>query len=267
MCIRDSVGFVPGSTLALLLLGYGYSQAVSSQFGIDAEQIASSFSDYLQLSAYAVLFLFTRLSDLFGSWETYRRLYADLGWGLVVAVVLVVVGGWWVFRRPMSGYTSALKKVRDVQRSGGKRWSIAIVAAVVGVVVSPALMLVVMLGLMLVIGLVYVLIPSLGFAIGLTALHELVVKPEQCVPLRTRQVRMAPTVSGQGRKDGNDYVHCVALKKDGKEIARGRLVLATSQGVLLFHPITGHVLQMSSAEVSVHPVDSLDQPAGAEQWL
>lgn len=135
------------------------------------------------------------------------------------------------------------------------------------VVLSPTIMLVAVLVLMLVIGLAYVLIPSLGFAIGMTALHELVVKPEHCASLRTRQQRIAPALTGRGKEDSDNYVHCVALKKDGKEIARGRLVLVTSQGVLLFHPGTGHVLHMSGAEVSLHPVESLVQPADAEQRL
>lgn len=261
-------GFIPGSTLALLLLGYGYSHAVSAQFGVDAERIAGSVSDYLQLSAYAVLFMFTRLSDLLGSWETYRRLYADLGWGLVIAAVALLVLGWWVFHHRTVGNTGTQKGAQGVQCSACacKKWFVA-GGALLGVILSPAFMLMAVLILMLLIGLAYILIPSLGFAIGLTALHELVVKPEHCVSLRTRQQRMTPPLTGQDRKDGENFVHCVALKKDGKEIARGRLVLATSQGVLLFHPGTGHVLHMSGAEVSLHSVDSLEQPAGAEQRL
>lgn len=83
------------------------------------------------------------------------------------------------------------------------------------------------------------------------------VKPEVCVSIRTRDERLTALPANAMRMS---EVNCIAVKTEGKEVGRGRLVVATSQAVVCFDPKTRAVQRIPVADATIHALGSLDKP-------
>ena len=57
---------------------------------------------------------------------------------------------------------------------------------------------------------------------------------------------------------------CVCIEKNGKEIARGRIVAATNSMTILFDPLTGHVQRIPTTDATIHTLSSLDKEFASE---
>ena len=70
---------MPISTVVLVLLGYGYSLAVESVFGIKAEYVGDSLADYLRLSGYVLMGFIDAVQAALFRLDTYVRAYQNFG--------------------------------------------------------------------------------------------------------------------------------------------------------------------------------------------
>jgi hypothetical protein len=106
--------FISLSTTALVLLGYGYSLAVESVFGINAELVGNSVGDYLRFSTYVIAGFMQALSTKTFQLDFYSRLYRDnKAWIITLGVLWIVVGIVWFF---YSGQASKRKLQIKVEK-------------------------------------------------------------------------------------------------------------------------------------------------------
>lgn len=139
-------------------------------------------------------------------------------------------------------------------------WAAASLGLVVGwplIALALALTVVVVSGYFL-----FGLLPFFGWMVGQSALKEWVVEPLECVSVRSRDRRLVdhlPRPKGARDVPGAE---CICLQeRDGKEIARGRLVVSTSEAVILFDPLTGRVERIPVGDLTIRAVESLDKAA------
>lgn len=282
---------VPLSTLALVLLGYGYTLAVQSIFGIDAALVASSLPEYLQLSSHVVVHLLTAVAEAVQRRQTYERLYADSVLWLAVGAAFWVVfflvwlpRAWWareVKRLSMFGERKLLSSLPQlaswispargwidwalerlaitfhflIRAPRALWWALASLALILG---WPVITLGLAIAAVFVIGYLFGLLPLVGYGVGYSALQKWIVAPAECVAVRSRDqilVDQLPLPSETVLVTG---ANCVCLERAGKEIARGRLVVATTEAVILFDPMTGRTQRITVGDAIIRPVSSLD---------
>ncbi len=282
---------MPLCTLGLVLLGYGYTLAVQSVFGLDAALVADSLPDYLRLSAHVFVHFVAGVSEASRRWETYERLYVEMWPQLLIGVTVWVVfflvwlpRAWWeqklsVLRAAGQGKVSAYRRWEPRQLAAARSvlvwvltfvtkplqwmaqapravwWAFGSLALIVG---WPLLALAMAVVVVMLMGFMFSLLPWVGYAVGQSALQQWVVAPAECVEVRSRDRRLVdqlPLPAGARAASGAE---CVCLEKDGKEIARGRLVVSTSEAVILFDPPTGRVQRIAIGDLTVRALSSLD---------
>lgn len=259
---------VPLSTLALVLLGYGYTLAVQAVFGIDAALVADSVPDYLRLSAHVLVHFVAGVSEASQRWETYERLYVDMWPQLLIGVTAWVLffvvwlpWAWWGqrFAALNAADTRQAKRLQWLVRAPRTVWwAIGSLALIVGwPLVSLALAV---LAVMLV-GFVFSLLPWIGYEVGKSSLLQWVVEPAECVSVRSRDQRLVESLRPPEGTRNVAGVECVCLEKDGKEIARGRLVASTAEAVILFDPLTGVVQRIPVGNAQVRAIQTLTPAA------
>lgn len=290
---------VPLCTLGLVLLGYGYTLAVQSVFGMDAGLVAHSLPEYLQLSTNVVVQLLSGVTDAAQQRQIYVRAYKDLLPFLVIAGAVWVLyfliwlpRAWWAQKLSAVSGLATLKADADGQREpnlvrtmllGALRlwsrlfawlwqklaaapralwWAGASLALVVGwplVALALAIVAIVFIGYFL-----FGLLPFVGWMVGQSTLKQWVVEPAECVEVRSRDQRLVDQLPLQKNARVAAGAVCVCLQeKDGKEIARGRLVVSTSEAVILFDPLTGRVERIPVGDLTIRAVESLDRQAGS----
>ena len=284
--------FVSLSTLVLLLLGYGYTLAVESVFGISAGLVAGSLAEYLQLSSHVIVRLLDRTAEVFQDWGTVERFYADFKWlvwlGLTVWFAFFVLWGlresWQRVGAELSGrvvhitgsYQQVeprwlklfrgvlfwplawlvrlavwlLRRVRALPSMFW--WSVVSLAGILGL---PVITLGITFATLTLLIFVYIWFPYIGLMVGTSALQEWVIKPEVCISIRNRDQHLLPMPPDTPSVAG---AQCVCIKKDGKELARGRLVVSTSQAAILFDPVSGSVQRVPVDGATIHATSSLD---------
>lgn len=288
--------FIPLSTLAFVLLGYGYALAIETSFGVSAGLLASSLTDHLQLSAHAFVHLLNEISRIAHDWHTYTRLYAEaelflwIGPGLWMLIFGVYLPrafwqrGLFRLQHLLASYAriykqtepACIKPIRQLAlapliraghvASGTLRLARKLPPVVFGALASLLAILgwpLVFSGLgmatIFLLGLVYSWFPLIGYNVGQSALNQWVVKPEQCIPTRSRDQRLLDMLPKPKEQRSTPGVTCVSVEKDGKEIARGRLVVATEHWALLFDPVSGEAHRVPVSDAVITPVDSLDR--------
>lgn len=284
--------FVSLSTVALLLMGYGYTLAVESVFGISAGLVAGSLTEYLQLSSYVIVRLVDRTAEVFRDWDTVERFYADFQWLVWIGLaawfaffVLWRLRKWWqcvgarlsdrvvritdsyqqreprwlkrfrgVLFWPLAWLgqfaVSLLRQVRALPAMFW--WSVVSLAGILGL---PIITLVIIFAVLTLLIVVYIWFPYIGLMVGMSALQEWVIKPEVCISIRNRDHHLLPMTPDTPSVAG---AQCVYIKKDGKELARGRLVVSTLQVAILFDPVTGSVQRVPVDGATIHAMSSLD---------
>lgn len=287
--------FIPLSTLAFVLLGYGYALAIEASFGVSAGHLASSLTDHLQLSTHAFVHIFNEISRIAHDWHTYTWLYAEAGWILWLGSVLwALVFGIYLPRvfwrrslirllQPLARMIKACAQTEPIWIKPFRRGAFApfawighaalrtahlarklppivfgALASLLAILGWPLVFSGIGVVTVLTLGIVYSWFPLIGYVVGQSALNQWVVKPEQCIPTRSRDQRlldMLPKPKGQQSVLG---AACICIEKDGKEVARGRLVLATENWALLFDPVSGQTRRVPVSDAVIIPVDSLD---------
>lgn len=282
---------VPLCTLALVLLGYGYTLAVQSVFGIDAALVADSLPDYLRLSAHVFVHFVAGVSEASQRWDTYERLYLDMWPQLLIGVTAWVMffvvwlpRTWWALRfaslnaagqrvasacriweappwlGPVrSGLGGVLSFVATLLRCLARApravwWACGSLLLIVG---WPLLSLALAVLAVMLVGFVFSLLPGIGYEIGRSSLQQWVVEPLECVSVRSRDQRLVESLRLPEGTRNVAGVECVCLEKDGKEIARGRLVASTADAVILFDPMSGVVQRIPVGDAQVRAIQTL----------
>lgn len=96
------------------------------------------------------------------------------------------------------------------------------------------------------------ILPSIGHELGKAHIEKWIVGAEICHPLSTRDARQKS--KPRARKPLR-AVDCVALSKDGKMIAEGLVVLATSTAIILYNPITGAARRERTDGISIETIE------------
>lgn len=277
---------VPLASLALVLLGYGFALAVESQFGVSHSLFIESVLDYLHLSVHVIAIFPERLT-----WPDFiqqvLKFYGELrpfGLGMAVLVLALCLYSWLV--RIAQKYAWSERFIRRAKVAADAvqrrcplchRWgcvfvhfwrskagrfatvSLALIASFPIMAVGVAFVLLSIVVVM------YSLLPLIGYAAGQAHLQRWVVAPEICTPVASRMQRMgvvtshntSPEDPQSGKK--SDMASCVrVLRKDAPEGAeQGRIVVATSQWLVLFDPHTGAVWRVPVKEARVDVVATL----------
>lgn len=285
---------VPLASLALVLLGYGFALAVESQFGIAHSLFIESVLDYLHLSGHVIALFPERLT-----WPDFiqqvLKFYGELrpfGPGMAVLVLALCLGNLLVhiaqknaWPERLTGRVKAAAGAVQRRCSLCHRWgsafielrhskvvrfatgSSALIASLPLIAVGGAFVLLSLVVVM------YGLLPLIGYAAGHAHLQRWVVAPEICASVASRTQRMEAvtrhnTSSEKLQSDKKpDPASCVrVLRKDAPEGAeQGRVVVATSQWLVLFDPHTGAVWRVPVKEARVDVVATLipAKPSGA----
>ena len=105
------------------------------------------------------------------------------------------------------------------------------------------------------------MVPIYGLMAGRSYLEEWVIRPEQCVPALNRQQRLQlldqsrlPSSAGTVRQKA---AACVSVTQGDKELATGRVVLATSKALVLFNADTGAVTRVPTTDAAAKIVQQL----------
>lgn len=277
---------VPLASLALVLLGYGFALSVESQFGIAHSLFIESVLDYLHLSVHVIAFFPEGLT-----WSVFlqqvSKLYGKLwpfGLGLFLLVLAMCLGNLLVHiaqknawpERLIGGVKAAAGAVQcrcplcyrlgrvfiQLCQSKVVRFATASMALIAG---FPIIAVGAAFALLSLVVVMYCLLPLIGYVAGHAHLQRWVVAPEICASVASRTQRMEAvtrhnTSSEKPQSDKMpDAASCVrVLRKDAPEGAeQGRVVVATSQWLVLFDPHSGAVWRVPVKEARVDVVATL----------
>jgi hypothetical protein len=234
-----SAGIVSILTVVLILLGFGVGLAVERRFGLPTTQ---TYGSTLDLVGYGALAIASLLSN-FGPthWRasmlpatiasTWPAMLGVAGaWSIVVVAYMARRRWRWVVRlRAWSIARSASMAERPLMR---------VTLAVALVLASLPLAVPVVAWIALAACAVMAVVPMIGMAAGEAHFVSWVLGPTQCHPSMTLQEHRAMAKFSSG---GLAVVPCVSIRRSGDATLRGRVLLATSNAILLFDPVTGSV--------------------------
>lgn len=226
-----------GASVTLVLLGYGVAMAVEARFGIARASLYAGASDLLELSVIAIDMLMRNVATPWDKflWKVIFQSFPTVAWMLSVWAALAVVL-WFSSSRQTSSkkgliWLKLLKNKIHVRSEYFKRH--LLLGAVI--VMSPLMAWVLVMGALIVL-FVPVLLVAMGMTAGLGYINKDVLEPRRCAVLLP--VMKSGEVHHQEQKAQTSmpetYARCMALEDEqGKELARGRLVLASPRAVVL----------------------------------
>lgn len=258
---------LPVITIILTLLGYGYDLAYLEAFGLSPQAVQHGPLDFLLRATYGLLPLIEKsnsLKELLSSADGLARIWRDTEWmryvGAAIALAMLLLAiaskefaSATPFDSPRLSRTTQranqfIAKVACALGSVSRTWRFLFGFAAAGWFVSPVAIWLLGASLWLVGSLVLLALtaaPIVGLTAGTTHAREHVIEPAQCVQR---------SVDRQKTRDG---AICIRVLKDGKEIARGRLIDQTSNRVWLFRkhpwsvasvPLDGAVIEYTGDE-------------------
>lgn len=234
---------LPVLTIILTLIGYGYDLAYLEAFGLSPQMLEHGPLDFLLRATYGLLPLIdksTALKEMLSTAEGLARLWGDTEWmryvGAAVALALLLLAFTateladtepFKSRFLMRTVRSAHRLKTQVTRTFGgvsRAWRFVIAAATLGWL-APSLMTYLIGAILWFVGSLVLLAltaaPIVGLAAGRAHAHKFVIEPTHC---------SQRSEEGATKKDG---APCVSVLKDGKELARGRLIDQTSTRIWL----------------------------------
>ncbi|MEF7613548.1 hypothetical protein V4F39_06450 [Aquincola sp. MAHUQ-54] len=250
-------------TAGAALLGYGVALAAETMFSLPAGSAFDSAFDLLTLATIAVHQIFERMGPSLVEPRLLLRLYAEQ-WHLMAIMAVAWIAGTLFFRKASSKPSTKSRRVgwrKPPSEATGLGWhghAVMLLATV------SAPLVVILAAIVVVLGLVTVaMLPMIGHAAGKSFFHEWVVAPEKCQPLRTRQQRLAPRRQPAATAMAAPTVRCVRVVKEQHEIARGRVILSTTQALMLFDPATGNARRVTLGDATIEALSDLGSTAAA----
>ncbi len=261
---------LPVATVALTLIGYGYDLAYLGEFGLSPQTVQHGPLDFLLRATYGLLPLIDQsnaLKELLSTAEGVARIWRDTEWVryvgaaaaltlLLLAIAIKEFSGDAPFRsqrleRAMGSARQIFARVALPLGGISKAWRFVLGFATVGWLAPPVVVYLLGAGLWFVGALVLLALtaaPFIGISAGKTHARELVIEPAHCV---------LKSDAGKLIRDG---ASCVRVLKDGKELARGRLIDQTGNRVWLVRkqpwsvtsiPLDGAVIEYTDNESSI----------------
>lgn len=261
---------LPVLTIILTLIGYGYDLAYLEAFGLSPQMLGHGPLDFLLRATYGLLPLIdkaTALKDFLSTTEGLARLWRDTEWmryvGAAVALALLLLA---IAAKELAGpapfksrflvrsVESAHQLKTQVTRTFGgvsRAWRFVIGSATLGWLAPPVMTYLIgailwFVGSLVLLGLTAA--PIVGIAAGKAHAHKLVIEPAHC---------SQKSDTGETTRDG---APCVSVLKDGKELARGRLIDQTSTRIWLLRkqpwtvvaiPLDGAVIEYTEHDSSI----------------
>lgn len=247
------------SLLAIILasLGYGVSLAVETEFGLPHATIFTSAFELIDLSSVAIMTIVNIGATSVWSVDGFLKITSKL-WLLAIvlfglwALLLLSVRDWrWPFKKLRMLRRDQTWLRTPTRKDSWKQFFQSFIWPTIGTLVSFVAFWLVWAALFSAPVLLAAL-PSFGYTLGRTHIKEWVVGAETCAPLATREARQKLNPSSQKTLRAVD---CVALTKDGKTLAEGLVVLATSSSIVLYNPITGAARRERTDGVSIEAIE------------
>lgn len=261
---------LPVLTIILTLIGYGYDLAYLEAFGLRPQTLEHGPLDFLLRATYGLLPLIdksTALKEFLSTTEGIARLWRNTEWmryvGAAVALALLLMA---IAAKELAGpapfksrflvrsVASAHRLKTQVTRTFGgvsRAWRFVIGSATLGWLAPPVVSYLLLAVLWFAGSLVLLALtaaPIVGIAAGKAHAHKLVIEPAHC---------SQRSGTGETTKDG---APCVSVLKDGKELARGRLIDQTSTRIWLLRkqpwavvaiPLDGAVIEYTEHDSSI----------------
>lgn len=261
---------LPIATVTLTLIGYGYDLAYLGEFGLSPQTVQHGPLDFLLRATYGLLPLIdtsNSLKELLSTTEGLARIWGDSEWvryvGAAVALTLLLLA---IASKEFSSDAPfrSQRLLRTIGRarkvSAGvalvlgrisRAWRFVLGFAAAGWLSPPVLFYLIGAALWLVGALLLLALtaaPIIGIKAGKIHAREHVIDPARCVQ---------KTGDGQLIRDG---ASCVRVIKDGRELARGRLIDQTGNRVWLLRkhpwsvtsvPLDGAVVEYTDNEASI----------------
>ena len=231
-------------TLILVLLGFGVSQAVESKLALPHSSLYESSVELLDLGSVAVVEILPKLFNQIGKVATYLKMVANIWKSLWIFLAIYVVGV------PLVFYLKYVKKF-DLKTAKNKAKAVLAQGDAKGFWVKASLVLMLLVASTLLpivayfgvlVGLVLLSsVPLIGWVAGQAFIEEAAINDRACAPLPSVQYYEAQKAQQDVKtphdsKNQPQTVQCVKVMKDGEEVATGRLVLSTSNMVILYLP-------------------------------
>lgn len=223
-----------GASVSLLLLGYGVAIAVEDRFGIARASLYSGASDLLELSSIAVEMLLRNVATLWDQflWNVLYESLPTVGWMLLIWAILL--GALWFSQRRRGRcmlLSDGFSRLRDKVTAWPLYFKKCLLLGAL-IVTSPLMAWLLFLGVLVML-FVPLLLVAMGMAAGQAYIERDVLRPEQCASIRSVEFAGGGYRSSNGGQTSVS-AHCLGLEDEqGKELARGRLVLASPKAVVL----------------------------------
>jgi hypothetical protein len=250
----------------LTLAGFGVSLAIE-QFGIAHETLFGSTLDLLDLSCWVVLFFFENINEI-SFWQEYLRLLPDLFPGVAIGYLIIVVGIGLYHQRTRMIIRNVLgsqwiRTLKPHPRDSLKAWiAKASLYCLAFWVVLPAVYIGIVC-LLVVVSALLLMAPYMGFAAGNLHVARHVVEPQHCEPLRTRASKLKAVPRNSKKPIYN--ANCVAVRTERGLYEQGRVVIATTNAILLYHPSTGRAVRIPTKDAIIEAIGVLQDPEEANE--
>jgi hypothetical protein len=243
--------------LALALLGYGVSLAAEAVFGMPHSVIFDSSFELIDLASVALAQMGARSIRLLLDIDTLLAIYR-LTWPVLLLMAAVVAGMLWVLSPKVIQWLTSRKTTKLATPAQAPRMSphwrfgLGLLAVIPGV----PLVMMLMLAVMTIVFVLLSFIPMMGVVAGTAYIDEWVLQPGQCFPLVNLPERLRAPKPDEGRSS-TKVTHCIAVVKDGRALARGRVVFMSAKAAILFDPADGTVRKVPIADAVVEVLPAL----------
>lgn len=263
------LSLLPVITVALTLMGYGYDLAYLEPFGLTPQALQHGPLDFLLRSTYALLSIVettNELKALISTTEGVHRIWSDTEWmryavasGFVMMVLMAIllkqagaICNW--ITSLASQISKSQSKPVVIAMSAGKalykrlttEWQFVLGGAAAGWI-APSVFVYLLAGVLwIIVSLMIFLLciaPLIGISAGRSNAHEYVISPQRCGTVSKRDVKAARGAS------------CLRVIKDGKELARGRVIDQTSTRVWLWVKQPWRVMSVPIEDATLEQVE------------
>ncbi len=254
-------------TLVLTLLGYGVTLAVETIFGVPHQTIYASALDLIGLSTYAVVSLVMGLGEI--RWQPlFEQAWpAGLFGGLLM--LFITCGVAYLRTRSASTRTEPTTLWRYLGRPTKQDSTAQFIAkGAIGsglfgglIVVTPFLIAGVVIATVVLMSTV----PMYGMQLGANYFQKFVIGPTDCEPVQSRSAMLLARTQSKKNAPATATATCVTLLKDESRQVSGRVVVSTTNTIVLFEPVSGAARRIPIGELTVLPIGTVDteaQPGG-----
>jgi hypothetical protein len=218
----------------------------------------ASVSDLVGLSIYAMISMVLGLGKI--SWQPlFQQAWPPSLIGAVSMFLLISCMIYFMARPGRSGIRmkSFWRRVAPPSRQDSTRQLIvknAIGSSLFGgvILITPFMMV----GALMTAVVLIATVPMLGMQLGENHFREYVIGPTNWAPVRTGDTLLKNWSAPRKKTDpAQSESACVELVKDGEKVGSGRVVVATSNAIILFDPASGITRRVPIGELTVVPTD------------